>query len=975
MEGKLKVVSFNARSIRNKIWSVMCYLTDHKIHLAFVQETWLRKSDGHLITEIKEYGYNVIQYRKPRKLDLGGGVMLIYKDNINIKNTKTVHYKSFEHMQCKVNTEQGSINFINIYRPEYSSKNRFTVKKFLSEFSSLISDITEEPSTYFLLGDFNLHVELAQNLSLTNDLTVSQNQDLRDAVSFMKLLDEANFKQFVNIPTHEQNGTLDLLIAQSANTDMIKSLKIGDKDEICDSDHYLISFSLDVSPIVHENYIDISKRDFKKYDKDFFCSELQKANLPAIFHEISLDNCVLLYNNTLTSILDKQCPITNMRIKKRVRQKWYNGDLRDIKRKKRSIERKWKKYHTCRWKSELDHIKLQYKKAIFDAKSTFHTSNFDKVKSNSKALHKYVNYVTGNQKSQILPSCSNQLELANKMSNYFDEKIKKIRLEMPEIPIKTDTPVFSEVRQTECTLSHFKELDLDTLKKIITNLNSKGHPHDPAPVWMIKDCIDVVLPIVLYIVNRSLKESVFPQPLKHAVVRPIIKDTDGDSESYKNYRPVSNLPFLSKVIEKCVSLQLNEYLCNNDLYPKCQSAYRNLHSCETALLKIVHDIQTEIYNKNMVALIALDLSSAFDTIDHNLLIEKLNTDFGFSGNIIGWFKSYLNNRTFAVRIGNVDGKAVILIFGVPQGSILGPLLFILYVHDLAEVIKRFGLQAHFYADDSELYVGFSPLSQVSTTLMTIKNCLYEVKNWMQTNFLKLNLDKTQVTFFGRALDFNLFDINLTLEDVTYLSDQNTSIKTLGIHLDSKLTMQKMTSECVKSCYFNLKKLQSMRHFIDKDIKLALVNSHILSRLDYCNILFSSTNKSQITKLQRVLNASVRFIFNLKKSQSVSAYTQEVHFLPVSFRIMYKSCVTVYKILYDMAPEYLSDMVTFTLPSRPNLRSMNDILKLQLPDQTQGIHYNMINTWNCLPFELRHEPDFNVFKKRLKTFYFQLAYNT
>ena len=953
----------------------MCYLTDHNVHLAFVQETWLRKSDGHLLTKIKEYGYKILQYRKQRKLDFGGGVMLIYKDNINVRNTKTVHYKSFEHIKCKVITDKGPITFVNVYRPEYSSKNRFTINKFMSEFSSFMKDITEESSSpCFVLGDFNIHVELIQNSSCANEiLSVSRNTKRSHADKFLKLLEEVNFGQFVDTPTHELQGTLDLLITQTLNKDMVKGLYIGYKNEICESDHFLVSFSLDESPALQDGFIDISKRDFKNFDRELFCRDLNNAHLLDAFKQISLDDCVLLYNYTLSSILDKQCPVMNMRVKLRPRQKWFNSDLRNMKRQKRSIERQWKKYKTSSLEHELNAIKTLYKNACNDARDASLKLNFDRVKSNSKALHKYVNYVTGDEKSRVLPSCTDKFDLANKMTSFYDNKIKNIRQEISELPGETFSPLM-QPEPVNCEMLNFSQMNSSSLRKTLTDINSKGHPHDPVPVWIVKDCINDMLPILLYIVNKSLTET-FPQPLKHAVVCPIIKDRDEDSELFANYRPVSNLPFLSKVIERCASLQINNYLCKNNLYPSCQSAYRKSHSCETALLKIVSDIQKEVHQRNMVALIALDLSSAFDTIDHDLLLKKLKSDFGLSGRVILWLKSYLTGRTFAVRIGNIDGRAVILIYGVPQGSILGPLLFILYVHDLGEVIKHFGLQAHFYADDSELYIGFSPLSQMSSTAVTIKRCFVEVKKWMQINFLKLNADKTKVTFFGRSADFNLFDVQFTLDDELYKSNENMSIKTLGVHLDGKISMQKMVTECVKCCYLNLKKLQSLRHNIDKETKITLVNSHILSRLDYCNILLCGANKTQITKLQRVLNAGVRFIFNLKKTHSVTEYTKDVHFLPVQFRIMYKSCVTVYKIMYDMAPEYLNSMVSYAIPSRPNLRSMDDILTLKLPGCDKGIHFNMIQNWNSLPFELRHEPSFETFKNKLKTFYFRVAYNT
>ena len=244
---------------------------------------------------------------------------------------------------------------------------------------------------------------------------------------------------------------------------------------------------------------------------------------------------------------------------------------------------------------------------------------------------------------------------------------------------------------------------------------------------------------------------------------------------------------------------------------------------------------------------------------------------------------------------------------------------------------------------------------------------------MQHNYLKLNLDKTQVVFFGRPADLKVFDVSLTVDDKTYNSKEKCTIETLGVVLDDKLSMEKFVSQSVKKCYFTLKNLQSIRHFLDQDVKLALVMSTILSRLDYCNILLSSTNKTIINKLQRVLNSCMRFIYNLKRTESVYECLKDSHILPVNYRVQYKCCVTIFKMINNLSPQYLQPLVSYSLPNR-NLRSTDEVLKLQLPNTSLSILYNVIKNWNELPSDLRNKVDFNDFKKSLKTFYFRHAFS-
>ena len=248
--------------------------------------------------------------------------------------------------------------------------------------------------------------------------------------------------------------------------------------------------------------------------------------------------------------------------------------------------------------------------------------------------------------------------------------------------------------------SQFSPLSADDLSKLILEMNSKQSSTDPIPLPFVKQHLNVFLPIILKITNASLQQGVFPDDLKHADVSPIIKDKKLDSEVYGNFRPVSSLPFLSKVIEKVALSQFSDYLNENSLIPPDQSAYLPGHSCETALCKVVSDIQRMLSERKAVILVQLDLSAAFDTIDHAALILLLEQRFGVKGVALKFFKSYLSNRTYSVKIKHVKGGKVILVYGVPQGSILGPLLFILYIADLPALVAKHNISAHCYADDA-----------------------------------------------------------------------------------------------------------------------------------------------------------------------------------------------------------------------------------------------------------------------------------
>ena len=299
----------------------------------------------------------------------------------------------------------------------------------------------------------------------------------------------------------------------------------------------------------------------------------------------------------------------------------------------------------------------------------------------------------GDAKCSVLPTSKDDVELANQFADFFSNKIVKVR---EEIDAERSTPdgtyqYYQRPSHSNSSLEDFHDLSEKETREVIRSVKNKRHPNDPIPVWLLKENEDSFHPIIRSMINKSLNEGTFPAILKHGTVRPLIKAQNIDKELHQHYRPVTNTPFLSKIIERAASNQITNYLEQNNLFPPHQSAYRKKHSCETALVKIIDDIQQSVAEKKMVLLVLLDLSSAFDTIEQDILLYKLLHHFGISGNVLKWIKSYMKGRTFSVRINNVNGKICLLIYGVPQGTILGPLLFVLYIHDIVFIGEKYGV--------------------------------------------------------------------------------------------------------------------------------------------------------------------------------------------------------------------------------------------------------------------------------------------
>ena len=242
----------------------------------------------------------------------------------------------------------------------------------------------------------------------------------------------------------------------------------------------------------------------------------------------------------------------------------------------------------------------------------------------------------------------------------------------------------------------------------------------------------------------SVCSGVVPPQFKQAIVTPLLKKPGLDPNDLKNFRPVSNMPFISKILEKVVLTQLQKHLSENELHEIRQSAYRKNHSTETALLSVVDGLLGNANDRLVSVLALLDLSGAFDKLDHPILLQRLETTIGISGTVLHWFASYLEGREQSVKVDNVLSSPSPLQFGVPHGSVLGPTLFTLYSQPLSDLICRHECDYHEYAhDDTQLSKGVPP-DQFQSLLCDIQTCIESLVDWMYSNELKLNAEKTEV---------------------------------------------------------------------------------------------------------------------------------------------------------------------------------------------------------------------------------------
>ena len=399
------------------------------------------------------------------------------------------------------------------------------------------------------------------------------------------------------------------------------------------------------------------------------------------------------------------------------------------------------------------------------------------------------------------------------------------------------------------------------------------------------------------IVNYSLNEGRFHNCFKTADVTPLHKKPNLDRNFLKNYRPVSNLSFISKLIENVVTKQLNSYMNSEGFSNVNQSTYRRLHSTETAPMKIQNDIAASMDSGKAVALTLLDLSPAFDTIDHNILFHCLKDWFGVDGTVLGWIKAYLSNHRQKVKIGNSFSDAFSLPYGVPQGSVLGPLLFTLYATPLSNIISSFNVTHHLYAQDTQVYLALDHRN-FDSSFAELTECLTCVEKWMDGVKLKLNPEKTEFIIIGdrqtRESLIQKFPTQLLGNSIS----PTDTLKNLGVTFDSGNTFTSHITKLCHACYYHLRDLRRICKFLSVGTAALLEHSMISSRLEYCNSLLYGVSKCNVAKLQKIQNILCRIVFRFDRTSHVIPFLQKLHWLPITYSILFKILPTHTLIILD-----------------------------------------------------------------------------
>jgi hypothetical protein len=924
----------------NKTTLIHDFIIDNHIDLTVITETWLNAKDGIYHTTLNELcpdGYKIIS--KPRD-KRGGGVAVILKATLN---TETLEVKSaatatsYEHITITVSNNSVAGNryiFVAVYRPPAK-----TLSNFIDEIQLHLSEVRLHQGSLIVCGDFNIHLEktTAPSCKKLHDVFDSHGLQLNTTPS-----------------THVKGHTLDAVVSENP-------LKVKVVDNAI-SDHFTLTYHLRRSaipstrPPVDRYY---NTGHFSKVLIDDFCSETYSLVYNTVLPSGSTDSkCDRLLSGFI-KILDSHAPVARKR--HRPRKFKYSAEIAEAKRLSRKLERRYITSKLFVDREILDKQNKVVANIVKTHKSAYYCNLIQNSANTPKSLFKVFTQLTTDA-NPLLPTAVKNPEEA--FASYFSDKVKTIIATFPAITRRQHNSIFDNFQ-----FDSFVSVTSDDLKKIDIKCSSV----DPAPTGFMKRILPALLPAITDLVNISFRDGQFPNAFKSAILIPIIKDRGADVNQLKNYRPVSLLSFISKIIEKVASIQLTNYMKKNHLGNQRQSAYKAAHSVETTLLALQSELLEVLDRGKAAFLVLLDLSAAFDTVNHDLLLDLLNTNFDVTGKALRWFSSYLSGRTFRVKIGDILSNSRQLSTGVPQGSVLGPLLFNAFTSGLASIFSSSGVSAYYYADDTQFYVEFDPKSKESEMKARglVKDLFKKLSEWMLAHHLKLNEEKTMFLPICRdERQFNPLHIGSN-----HINPSN-SLRNLGFIFNQTLSISDHINYLKQSTFYHLRRINSIRNCVSFQCREILVHAFITSRLDFCNSLFYGSSQQQIKSINSILTSAAKSLCGVSRRAESLPILRRLHWLPVEKRILFKLAIYGFKILHQTAPEYFNP-IGVAAPARATRSALAPCLTSSMFLNTSRLvkygdrcaFYSVCCVFNSLPAEVRVLTNFNAFKSKLKTYLF------
>lgn len=901
-------------------------------------------TETHLTDQITDREIDVENYRIAR-VDSNsrstGGVMCYFRRDVKytIIGNYSVPY-AFWVLLCKATVSSKTFLLGVVYRSPSSPE-----RVFLDFFSNFMGQhLVDQENDIIILGDYNINVNKKETYS--NQLK--------------QLLQDNSLKQIVGENTHIScNGSESLIDLVVCNCSAIIDCQVLKTHSF--NRHSLIRIDIGGNRDVDIRNKSITFRE-KLKNLDQFTLKLTSIFSGFDYREQDLSKKYDVFYQSLMSAIDELMP--KKTIYTRVRYNpWINEEIiKELKIRDNALKR----FRLTKDTNELENYKSLRNRVtnkIRKSKCEFYETNIDGVKSDAKLMWKTLKSMLSGKTDE--GDCSEIKHndvfytdpgiIPEIFNHYYIDSIKEI---VNSIPHSAITDEILPVRMVGEWRS-FSLLNEQKLKTIVSSLPSKGSPNE-IRMSILKNCFESISNPLINIINYSLETGTIPDQFKRTTIVPIRKIAK--TKLISEYRPINTVSSETKILEKTVCEQLLNHISKYNILVEYQSGFRQEHNTESVLQYIIDEWKNNIDMDESTVVVFLDLKRAFETVDRDRLIKKLE-NYGIADTVLKWFGNYLQGRKQVVKCGSFVSEELQNDIGIPQGTILGPILFSLYINDLGLNLKY--ASYHLFADDTVIFINGKSKMELETRL---NEDLGRLTNWLKINKLKLNTSKSKVMIIERKPIVG-YDINISIDNTKIEIVQ--SIKYLGVIIDNNLKFGEHVDYVCKKVSKKLGFFYRCGKYLSPWARRTVYNTIIMPHFNYASTILYLVNKSDIARLQLLQNRAMRIILRCNRYTSINTMLMTLNWFNIQEYLEINSLKFIHKIHLKLLPQYcINKLSTFKDIHDHNTRGRdNFILDHKNKKSTQNsIFFKTVCVYNKLPISIKESQRISEFVRKLKQYY-------
>ena len=915
-----------------------------KFTIIAITETWLTETNCDLY-EMTGY-VSEHNYRKHRK---GGGVSLYIQDHIEYKyRSDLIEFNEiletlFIEIPRNIYSEKPIIIGV-VYRPPNTD-----IQKFNEILDNILVKIKCENKYLYLLGDFNINLMNSDSHTPTSE--------------FLDLMYSNSLLPLITKPTRVTNETFSL----------IDNIFHNDVDKACyengiiytDITDHLPIFSIKknskIAPKIHKT---LKIRNYSKKNVDKFCKKLAESNWSPLYDIGNAQDAFSYFYDKYCTLCKESFPYKTYKSEYHNKKPWLTSGLKNSIKTKNKLYYMSRKFPTELNKTKYKLFRNKINSLVKKTEKEYYEQKLRENQSNIKKSWSIIKEIINKKKNKQISreflinrkKTTDNKTIATAFNQYFVNVGPTLAR---SIPPTTSCPT-SYIKKCNENSIFLTPTYSEELRTIIRNMKDSSSGYDDIRIKIIKLTHEFYVEILAHLINMSLLQGIFPNELKIARVTPIFKAND--PLLVKNYRPISVLPAFSKIYEKIFYNRILKFFNQHNVLYKYQFGFRQNYNTSQALTILMDEISNAFNNNEIIVGIFLDFKKAFDTLDHNILKAKL-TKYGVRGSAFEWICSYLKNRKQFVSYNDSQSIHLPITCGVPQGSILGPLLFLIYVNDISHVSKL--TLPILFADDTNLFFRGKNLDKIIVMMNTELKNIYK---WVLSNKLSLNIDKTNFMVFKtknkRVLANN--DVKINNTKLTRVI----STKFLGIILDENLTWFNHITYLKTKISKGLGIIIKTRKLFNEKVLHTLYHSFIYPYLTYCIEIWGSAANIHLELLLLIQKKYVRIATHAEFRAHTDKLFLKLNILPITKLYCYQVLIFMYKINHKMLPQIFLSMfnqMNETNPHQTRSSSNYRIPQMRIKASQKTIRYMGVKLWNYYIQLVENSKSLSIFKKKVKIF--------